>query len=331
MTPSQACKAVIGWFHLNSPSGRRQLRDARLILMLHRVLADDNAAALPHRAELCIGQSAFAQLLAWLQQRFACVPLEELLTAPADGRARVALTFDDGWRDNADVAYPLLARHGVPASIFLSTDFIGNPQGFWWESIGETLWQMSGTPARSLLRKKLVACGAAPLPADFDALPERKRSRTLALYLQSLKALPAATLQDLANLCPQETPQAMDWDQVRALEDSGWVRFGPHGARHGILTTMDDTALVDDLQRSHRELATRCRAPLPIYCYPNGDHNSRVRQAVAQLGYHRALGTHPGLCHASNDPLALPRIGVNHQMARHPGLFGWRLLQGLAR
>lgn len=331
MTPSQALKASIGWFQLNSPKGRRQLRDARLILMLHRVLADDRAAALPHRAELCIGQSAFAQLLAWLQQHFACVPLEDLLDAPGDGRPRVALTFDDGWRDNAEVAFPLLVRHRVPASVFLSTDYIGSSQGFWWENIGETLWTLPGTPARSQLQEQLAACGAAPLPAGFDALPERSRSKALALYLQSLKDLPAATLQALANSCSPGAQHAMDWQQVEKLERSGWVRFGPHGARHGILTHMDDAMLADDLKRSHDDLATHCRVPLPIYCYPNGNHDSRVRQAVEQLGYRRALSTRPGLHRDGDDPLALARIGVSHSMARYPGLFGWRLMRSLAQ
>jgi peptidoglycan/xylan/chitin deacetylase (PgdA/CDA1 family) len=331
MTPSQACKATLGWLQLNSPGGRRKLRGARLILMLHRVLADDNAAALPHRAELCIGQSAFAQLLQWLQRHFACVPLEDLLAAPSDGLTRVALTFDDGWRDNAEVAFPLLVRHRVPASIFLSTGYIGSSQGFWWESIGESLWGRPGTPARSLLQERLAACGAAPLPAGFDALPERSRSHALALYLQSLKALPAATLQALAGVCSQGTPQAMDWRQVEELERSGWVRFGPHGARHGILTHMDDMTLADDLQRSHDDLAAHCRVPLPIYCYPNGNHDSRVRHAVAQLGYRLALSTRPGPHRDGDDPLALARIGVSHPMARHPGLFAWRLMRSLAQ
>jgi len=331
MTPSQALKASIGWFHFNSPGGRRQRRDARLILMLHRVLADDRAAALPHRSELCIGQLAFAQLLAWLQQHFDCVPLEGLLDAPSDGRCRVALTFDDGWRDNAEVAFPLLVRNRVPASIFLSTDYIGSSQGFWWENIGETLWSRRGTTARSLLEEGLAACGAAPLPAGFDALPERSRSNALALYLQSLKALPAATLQALADTCLQGAPQAMDWRQVEELERSGWVRFGPHGARHGILTHMDDTTLADDLKRSHDVLAAHCRVPLPIYCYPNGNHDSRVRQAVMQLGYRRALSTRPGPHRDGDEPLALARIGVSHWMARHPGLFAWRLMRSLAQ
>ncbi|AHL77384.1 polysaccharide deacetylase [Stutzerimonas stutzeri] len=331
MTPSQTCKATLGWLQFNSPGGRNKLRGARLILMLHRVLADDNAAALPHRAELCIGQLAFARLLAWLRQHFVCVPLEDLLTAPSDGLTRIALTFDDGWRDNAEVAYPLLAHYRVPASIFLSTDFIGNPRGFWWESIGETLWCSAGAPARSLLLQRLAECGAPPLPANFDSLPERRRSRALAIYLQSLKALPATTLQHLANACPQEALHAMNWEQVAELERSGWVRFGPHGAGHGILTKLDDAALTDDLQRSHLALATHCQTPLPIYCYPNGDHDSRVRQAVAQLGYRRALGTHPGLYRDGDDPLALARIGVSHPMARHPGLFAWRLMRSLAQ
>ena len=62
-------KRASGWLYLNSPQGRRQLRGAGVILMLHRVLADDQAAELPHRNELCVGPQAFERLLRWLQRQ----------------------------------------------------------------------------------------------------------------------------------------------------------------------------------------------------------------------------------------------------------------------
>ena len=122
MNLKQAFKAGAGWFYLHAPVPQRR-HAAGVILMLHRVIADDRAAALPHRNELCLGSVAFERLLRWLRRHFECVPLMELLDSPAtEGkRLRVALTFDDGWRDNATQAFPLLQRYQVPASIFLST------------------------------------------------------------------------------------------------------------------------------------------------------------------------------------------------------------------
>ncbi len=146
MAIKQLLKRTSGWLYLNSPVGRTQLQGAGVILMLHRVLADDAAADLPHRNELCVGPKAFEHLLAWLKKHFDCVPLMEILHPGKvrSDRPKITLTFDDGWRDNAVNAYPLLQKYQVPASIFLSTDFIGSRQRFWWESIGETLWGSHG-------------------------------------------------------------------------------------------------------------------------------------------------------------------------------------------
>ncbi|UWF51355.1 polysaccharide deacetylase family protein [Pseudomonas sp. N3-W] len=330
MVIKQLIKRTSGWLYLNSAVGRSQLQGAGVILMLHRVLASDHTANLPHRNELCVGPKAFEHLLIWLRRHFDCVPLMDILqpgTSRSD-RPKVALTFDDGWRDNAVNAFALLQKHQVPASIFLSTDFIGSRQRFWWESLGETLWESHGEQARRHLIECLYKRGH-PVPVLMDDLDENRRSVTLLHYLQSLKSLDARELSRLTDECPQESmPQALDWQQVRALESSGLVRFGPHGASHAILTSLDDQRLDEELSRSRDALLNGCNRPLPVYCYPNGDHDARVRRQVAAHDFPFALGTGTGIYRGNSDPLALPRFGVSQRTARNPELLSWRIFRG---
>ncbi|MDU9025681.1 polysaccharide deacetylase family protein [Pseudomonas corrugata] len=331
MSIKQVFKLTGGWLYLNTSLGRGPLRGAGVILMLHRVLGNDRAAELPHRNELCVGPEAFEHLLIWLQRYFECVPLMTLLLAdPATvpDRPRVALTFDDGWRDNAMNAFPLLRQYQVPASIFLSTDFIGSRQHFWWESIGETLWGSHGQVARLALIEHLQQAGRS-LPVMLDDLDDERRSLSLLHYLQSLKTLDPQTLSDLTDACPPGAqPQALDWTQVRMLEDSGLVRFGPHGASHAILTKLDDQRLHEELSRSRIALENACTQPLPVYCYPNGDHDERVRHQVAAHGFSFALGTEAGLYRNDGDPWNVPRFGVSQRNAQHPELLAWRIRRG---
>ena len=330
MAIKQLLKRTSGWLYLNSSVGRQQLHGAGVILMLHRVLADDNAANLPHRNELCVGPKAFEHLLGWLKKHFDCVPLMDILQPGSlrSERPKVALTFDDGWRDNAVNAYPLLQKYQVPASIFLSTDFIGSRQRFWWESIGETLWNSHGEKARAHLIDCLQQLGR-PLPVLCDDPDVQRRSLALLHFLQNLKTLSAHDLNRLTDECPQESlPQALDWHQVRSLEASGLIRFGPHGASHAILTGLDDQTLDEELSRSRQALLNGCNRPLPVYCYPNGDNDERVRQHVADHDFPFALGTGTGIYRGANDPLALPRFGVSQRTARNPDLLSWRIYRG---
>jgi peptidoglycan/xylan/chitin deacetylase (PgdA/CDA1 family) len=168
-----------------------------------------------------------------------------------------------------------------------------------------------------------------PLPVLLDDVDDERRSLALLHFLQSLKTLDARTLSDLTEACPQGSqPQALDWPQVRMLEDSGLIRFGPHGASHAILTGLDDQRLHEELTRSWTALENGCAQPLPVYCYPNGDHDARVRQQVAAHGFPFALGTEAGLYRHDGDPLNLPRFGVSQRNARHPELLAWRIRRG---
>ena len=115
---------------------------------------------------------------------------------------------------------------------------------------------------------------------------------------------------------------------MRELEASGLVSFGPHGASHALLPGLDDRRLEEEISRSHRALQSGCANPLPVYCYPNGDHDLRVRQRLAAHRYPWALSTRAGICQGSDDPLALPRIGVSQRNASRPSLLAWRISCG---
>lgn len=330
MTVRSLLKQLVGGSWFASPLGRRSLRRRGTILMLHRVLASDAEAALPHRRALCVGAGAFERLLEWLSRHFDCVSIESLLSEPGGGRPRVALTFDDGWRDNAEVAFPLLQRYQIPASVFLATDYIGSNRCFWWEALGETFWQRPDEA--SALVQALTELGVSVPPTVCIADPGAERSRAIGSLLQQLKGLPPQTLDELTRYCPSlHAGDGMSWQQVQYLEASGLVRFGSHGAGHAILTLLDKVALEDDLRRAAAALQQHCKAPLEVFCYPNGNHDARVRAAVSAQGYRYALATQPGLLGGDSVALALPRIDVSHDAAADPALLCWRLLQGVRR
>jgi peptidoglycan/xylan/chitin deacetylase (PgdA/CDA1 family) len=119
---------------------RANLKDKALVLMYHRVLAPDDVPA-DIDPGMYVTTEAFERHLRYLTANHEVVTLETLFEWMAGRRqfSRIpcAITFDDGWRDNYEQAFPLLQQYNVPATIFLITDHVGIPAMVTWAQVHE--------------------------------------------------------------------------------------------------------------------------------------------------------------------------------------------------
>lgn len=321
-------KKTAGLAYLNN-IGKTHLRRHPVILMMHRVIDSKEQARLPHNNPLCIDKSTFADLLVFLKKHFDIVDLESAISSTPSLKPKLVLTFDDGWKDNLVHAFPLLQQHNVPATIFLSTDYIGNNRGFWWQSIASRLWEQPQSIDQAALQKALKLYSITLNTALFDRQKTSGKSFLILEFIHSLKDLEPQTLQQFADsFFYDNKPDAMDWSDIRYLEESGLVKFGPHGHQHFILTQLDQNACAEDLRKSHALITEKCSQPLKIYCYPNGNNNPHIHSLLSELGYSHALSTQPGLMSGEHNKFCLPRIDVSQKAAEQPGLLAWRILQG---
>ncbi len=328
MTIKDAIKWLTGMAFLNGPAGRA-LHRCGLVLMLHRVVGSREEARLPHNNPLCVDRQSFSTLLAFLQRHFELVELEVALScAPAGERPVLALTFDDGWQDNYRYAFPVLQEQGVPASIFLSTAYIGQKRGFWWESVARRLWHDPETVDQDALRQALTGSRILLMPELFSPAQSRARSLLIADFVRQLKWLDPLRLHGLADeLFYDGSTHAMNWQEVAQMERSGLIRFGAHGHEHHILTLLQHRDCAADIFASQRLINQHCVRPLKQYCYPNGDHHADLHELLGDFGYTHALGVEPGVVSKGCNRFALPRIDVSQKTAEQPGLLAWRILQ----
>ena len=285
--------------NLVSPAGRR----ARLaILTFHRVLPEPD----PLVAE--VDAATFEQLMSLLKKEFTVLRLGEACARLAQRSlpARsVCITFDDGYADNEQVALPVLARLGLPATFFVATGFLGGSTMFNDDVIEIVRTAADGVHDLSALGLGTYTLGdIASRRAAIDHLlmevkyrPLSERTALVRRLGETMRGRPASKLMMLPS-------------QVRRLHDQG-MEIGGHTVNHPILAGLDHDSARREIVDCKRQLEAITDAPVTLFAYPNGrpgrDYGPPHVQLVRESGYQAAVSTTRGVAWASSDAFQLPR------------------------
>ncbi len=296
----------------------RAMIGAATILTYHRVLPDDGCAAYP-LASLATPSSLFREQVAALRVRFRVATVTEALAnhgpGSASDRPLVAVTFDDGYADNHQVAAPILDEAGIHATFFVVAGLIGADEELWFDTAARR-WR--GAPAGDLWTA-VQAAGVRP------AWPPGQKP-TIAQWMGLLKSLPVRDRSRLIDAVPDREParprdpldRMMTPDQLRDLRRRGH-EIGSHTLTHPLLPGLDDRELAVEIAGSRRRLESWLGEPVRGFCYPNGDLDQRVVEAVRRAGYEYACTTVPGRNLPAADRLRLRRIDMNPRRTVGPG------------
>jgi peptidoglycan/xylan/chitin deacetylase (PgdA/CDA1 family) len=230
------------------------------------------------------------------------LPLEEALGSLLSGRPLpprcVALTFDDGYRDNLELAAPILEGLGLPATFFLVPGFLSREVDAWWERLA---WSFTNATRRSLTwdgREMSLEDPAARRVACVKMAERLKRQNRLerdkAVVLISDALEPSGSVGDLF----------MDWDEARRLARRGF-EIGSHSMYHAILSEETPEDQASDLKQSRRLLEEQLDVSVASVAYPNGtrkDYDQTTVAAAQAAGYSDALT----LVHGANDRTVPP-------------------------
>jgi peptidoglycan/xylan/chitin deacetylase (PgdA/CDA1 family) len=276
------------------------------------------------------GARGLAHQLRRLKALATVVPLAAAMEALAARRhlprRAVALTFDDGYRDNLEIAVPLLEELRLPATFFLVPGLLSRETRAWWEVLG---WGF----ARS----------ARPtVPWDGHVLHTRGRSgRASFMWVADrLKACDQAArgrlLAELLELLepegePTDGDLFLDWDGAHELVRRGFS-VGSHSMHHVILSRETAEDQVRDLIGSRGRLEAELGVPMELLAYPNGtraDYDGSTIDAARRAGHSFAFGIHAGIVLDTTPPYAAPRFAMEPQFG-FSGIIARRVIARLA-
>lgn len=257
----------------------------------------------------------FESQLNFLHRYYQILPLTELIGRlshrdPIPSNA-LALTFDDGYRDNYTLAYPVLKKFGVPATIFLTTKYI----------------DQVAIPWNAELSHAIKKTGQSSLVLTFnshdevfDIHSEQARLQALDRLLEILRNIPDTEkqrkLKDIYNQLKikdfsELAGMMMTWDQVREMKRNG-ICFGAHTVNHPILTRIPIEESKKEMEDSRRRIETELDDAVGLFAYPNGnaqDFNEFHKALAKDAGFKAAFSTLHGMNTPETDPYAFRRGG----------------------
>lgn len=254
-----------------------------------------------------VDAAAFERQIRHVVRSYHPIGADELLAAVSGThrlpRGAVAMTFDDGYRDFKDVAWPLLKQYRVPAILFVPTAYVGGSAGpFWWDA----LWQMLSTTTQRSVRL---------LDESVAALSDRAHQlevwAKLDVHLKRLSPSARRTaireLGDQLRVEPQAGSSHLGWSELRQLANDG-VTIAAHSQTHELLDQLDDHELHAEITGSRDDLVRELGAAPPIFAYPNGNADKRVVSATRAAGFTAAFSVRRGVSRLGHEnPLLLRR------------------------
>jgi peptidoglycan/xylan/chitin deacetylase (PgdA/CDA1 family) len=288
------------------------------ILALRHVRPSRPERFQPNRA-LEVTPQFFARMVRRLRQsRLDLISLDEMHRRMVEGDFRrrfVCLTFDDGYRDLREWAYPILREEGVPFAIYVPTSFPDRLGELWWLVLEAVIARNNRVGLIIGGRDRTFDCGTdAEKQVLYNELYWWLRGRPTENEMRSIvRSLAAYYHVDMPALCAE---QCMSWPELAALTCDPLVTIGAHTISHPALSRLPQDAARSEMELSRSVLEAALSAKPAHFSYPYGDRTAAGGREFAmadEIGFKTAVTARPGVLFARHkrSMTALPRISLH--------------------
>jgi len=275
--------------------------DRALVLVYHRIVGTVGNREWRTGFERGVSASNFERHMEFLRRRMRPVPLAELADAVRRGRSlperTVCVTFDDGYRDNYTDAFPILRRHGIPATVFVATAYMESGKAFWWDRV---VHLVRNTPAKRVDLTGVVDLAGrrgSGAGAVVSLGGPRERAAAAERIVTAMEYLPPERIESILGALRERlgvrdsggngAGETMSWSEIEHLSRSG-IAIESHTHSHPYLAPLSEKGVELELRRSKECLEQRIGGPVRGVAYPGGRrgmYTEATMRVAKRVGY----------------------------------------------
>lgn len=266
------------------------------VLMYHGICRDNDTLTAGNWLQVPV--SKFKKQMEYLSEMYNVIHLDDIENTnhSLNGKPNVVITFDDGYKNNYTLAYPILKRLGLPATIFVVTSMLDTNSLFWYDRL-KIVMQSNSIPLK--MQEKLICPFKEYHPHTID----KRVDDYLDINFPGWRKL---TNGENA----LDAYGVISSDQIKEMASSNLISFGSHTHRHEIITRLNYNEVKESLSHSLSTLKEIVN-PSKYFCYPNGWFDPSHLNIVEQMGFGGAVATNFGHFSINKTPkYKIPRIGI---------------------
>lgn len=232
----------------------------------------------------------FEKHIKYLRKHYEIIPLDKMVNSIKGSSEipenSIVITFDDGYKSNYSEVFPVLKKHNIPATVYLTTDIIGTNEKFWWTKVREL---------RKLSKNKKSV--SVPKNSYLKSIPEEEKRKIIKDLTEKLDYNP-------------KRREALNWEEVKEMHESGLVTFGAHTHTHPILTNVSLKKAKEEIRKSKEKIESKLDIKVKHFAYPNGDFNNKIVELVKNEGFKSAVTSLWGFNNGATNLFKLKRVPV---------------------
>ncbi len=267
-----------------------------LILMYHGVALDNNCPPLYNQ----IPGSAFEAQIKFLAKNYNILTLNEFISSSIRKQfpqRAVLITFDDGYANNYQVAFPILKKFNVPATLFLPVDYVGTQKLLWFDELFLLLNNALDKKVR--IEEVVDYFSITNSPSNICELYSTLSNKIKRIHLTSgmnlIDRFKERFNLDISKLKEKAYCRLLSWEQVLEMRASRLIDFGVHTATHRILSQLDRDEWYKEIIAPKVKLSKILNSNISSFCYPNGkpdiDFSPQHENYLKNNGYECAFCT----------------------------------------